>query len=682
MASTSVVFDILARDRASDKFDHLANSADGTTTKMSKLTGVMKTAGKAAAYGLGAGLVVAGGAAVKFAQAAADDQQQAELLKGALERNADATAGQVAAVETWITAQGRAKGVADDDLRPALSRLVTATHDVGDAQRLATLAMDVSAGSGKSLESVSTALMKAQNGQVSALSRLGINTKNAAGETITMAEATKRMSDQFGGAAAEKANTMQGKMDRLKLILSETGEAIGYKLLPFALKLANWFLNDGIPLAQKASNKFQEWWPTIKKVGEVIGEVIVVGAKFTAWLAQKLWPAISTTVEFFIDGGKKAYHFGQAFVDIIQNIAQFVGAVKEKIGNAIGYVKELPDKAKAALGNIGSALIHAGEELIQGLIDGIWDKVNDLKGVLSKVTNLIPDWKGPEDKDKILLKPAGVAIMQGLVDGIEKGKVKLQTVLEKLTDYISKHKEKLAKLQDMKSAIVDAFQGFTSSIFGADTGEQAHADRLKQINDLLAEQADIRQQLADGTIDQLEAQKKLDAAQAKISGLQAEEASQPRGLAALLAFQQQQRAKAEGLKADVGTLISKGISKDLLTQLQNAGEVGEEQIHLLATGTVDQIAQANADNAATLQALQDAGLAAAKAQGLDEQIKAEERAVKQAEIIKGALKELLDEQDRNTVVELHLDGHRILWSLKKIKKQNGGHLGLGDKDPD
>ncbi len=227
---------------------------DSVSRTSSRMGQTLAKVGRLAATGLAVGVGVAAAAAAaaaKFATAAAEDQQAAALMAKTFQNAAGATKAQIAATEDWITAQGKALGVADDDLRPALSRLVTATHDVGEAQKLASLAMDVSAGSGKSLEQVSTALMKAQNGQVSSLSRLGINTKNAAGETISMSEATKRMSETFGGAAAAKAGTLQGKLDRLKLAVSEAGESIGYKILPPLLTFAEFVQNSVVPATQR-----------------------------------------------------------------------------------------------------------------------------------------------------------------------------------------------------------------------------------------------------------------------------------------------------------------------------------------------------------------------------------------------------------------------------------------------
>ena len=65
-------------------------------------------------------------------------------------------------------------GIADDELRPALNRLLLATGSVTEAQSLLSTALDVSAGTGRDLESVTAALAKAASGQTTALSRLGV----------------------------------------------------------------------------------------------------------------------------------------------------------------------------------------------------------------------------------------------------------------------------------------------------------------------------------------------------------------------------------------------------------------------------------------------------------------------------------------------------------------------------
>lgn len=95
--------------------------------------------------------------------------------------------------------------------------------------------------------------------------------------------------------------------------------------------------------------------------------------------------------------------------------------VKHVAQSISGFFTSIPDKIKAAFANFGNLLFDAGRNLIQGLINGINNMLGPLKGAFNYITNLIPSWKGPEDKDRKLLEPAGVAVMQGFGVGIAKG---------------------------------------------------------------------------------------------------------------------------------------------------------------------------------------------------------------------------------------------------------------------
>jgi hypothetical protein len=721
--SRKVTIEFLGQDKSLGK---TMGDIDG---KSNKLMGALGKVGKAAAIGLAAGAAAGAVGLFKLTQGAVEDEAAQKRLEKQLQNSAGATDRQVAAVESWISAQGKALGVTDDELRPALEKLVTATVDVGEAQKLAALAMDVSAGSGKSLDAVSTALMKAQNGQVSGLSRLGIETKNAAGETLTFEQATKKMAETFGGQAASQAQTLDGKMARLKLILSETGETIGSKMIPVVTQLADWFLNKGVPAISTFGNyvqanllpaltRFGSWvqatiLPALARLGSFVTSTVVPGltslasalnnnrgvllavaagvtagyvalkvyavatkvvaAATAAWtvvqkvlngtlkanpvglvvtaigllvaglvvayqrsetfrnavdrvasfLRANLVPAISAAIGFVGQIIGKMVAAGAVFVDAVQDVARFANGVREKIGAALQVVGGIPGKALAALGNLGSTLWSAGSNLIQGLIDGITSKVSALRDKLSSITKLIPDWKGPLDKDKILLTPAGVALMEGLVKGIDKGKKKLQSVLEKITDYVKGKQDKLADLLGKRQSIIDSFKGFSSSVFGASLGTE----------------------------------------------------ESPASVQKLVDFSGDQRARADQLNASVGALISKGLSRDLIQQMIDQGQSGVDQINLLATATDDQIRQLNANNAATTAALAAAGLRAADAM-LKDQIDGAQRDVALADTIRDKLAELLEKQEKNTVIQIKLGGRTIHATLRQLKRELGQKLEL------
>ena len=105
-------------------------------------------------------------------KAFAEDDAAAQKLATPLTNVTGATDAQVSAVEDYITKTSIAAAVADDELRPALDSLVRGTGSVTEAQDLLGLALDISAGTGKDLGTVSDALSKAYNGNYKALKAL------------------------------------------------------------------------------------------------------------------------------------------------------------------------------------------------------------------------------------------------------------------------------------------------------------------------------------------------------------------------------------------------------------------------------------------------------------------------------------------------------------------------------
>jgi phage-related protein len=65
------------------------------------------------------------------------------------------------------------------------------------------------------------------------------------------------------------------------------------------------------------------------------------------------------------------------------------------------------------------SLYSQGAAITSSLERGINSRVGFLKGLLNSITNFIPSWKGPAERDAQLLTPAGVSIMQGLQAGIQ-----------------------------------------------------------------------------------------------------------------------------------------------------------------------------------------------------------------------------------------------------------------------
>jgi len=175
----------------------------------------------------------------EFIKAAAEDEGAQRRLQTQLENTTGATADQVEQVERFIEKTQMSKGVLDDQLRPALGNLVRATEDVTEAQELLELAIDISIGTGRDLEAVSIALARAEDGNTTALRKLGIQTKDTEGETLSFQEVLKKLSTTFGGQADKALETTEGKMRLLEIQMEETKETIGAALIPIFLDVVD-----------------------------------------------------------------------------------------------------------------------------------------------------------------------------------------------------------------------------------------------------------------------------------------------------------------------------------------------------------------------------------------------------------------------------------------------------------
>jgi len=225
----------------------LKNADDEIQTFGDKVGAFGKKA--AAAFAVAAAAAVAYGTklAIDGVKSAIEDEQAQLRLAAALRTATGATEGQIKATEDFILQTSLATGVADDQLRPAMQRLAVSTKDTGEAQRLLSLALDISKGKGIELETVANALGRAQDGNTASLGRLGLGLSKAELATLTFTEIQTKLSDLYGGAAATNAETFQGKIDRLRVGFDEAKESLGTALLPFVEQFITFLSETGIP---------------------------------------------------------------------------------------------------------------------------------------------------------------------------------------------------------------------------------------------------------------------------------------------------------------------------------------------------------------------------------------------------------------------------------------------------
>jgi len=229
----------------------LKKNLDTGSKEVEGFGGKLEKFGKVAAAAFAAAAAAAAAYAVKLAvdgvKAAIEDEAAQLRLANALKNVTGATQAQISAVEEQILKTSLATGVADDQLRPALQRLATATGSVTESQDLLNLALDISAATGKSVEAVSNALGKAYEGNTGSLTRLGVGLSAAEIKTLGLEGTVKQLAETFGGAATVQANTFEGQIARLKVGFDEAKESVGAALLPTLQKLLDYFINTVIP---------------------------------------------------------------------------------------------------------------------------------------------------------------------------------------------------------------------------------------------------------------------------------------------------------------------------------------------------------------------------------------------------------------------------------------------------
>jgi hypothetical protein len=291
-----------------------------------KLDGFGKKAGAAFAVAGAAALAYAGVLLVDGVKSAIEDEAAQTKLATTLKNVTGATDAQIAATESYITQQGLSLGITDDELRPALERLTRATGDVGEAQKLASLAFDISAGTGKSLETVSNALGKAVEGNVGGLAKLGIGLDAADLKTMSLDEVTKLLGETFGGQATEKAETFAGKMDRLKLAFSEGKETVGAFVLDAITPLLTIFTDKIVPIITTLSTDIGEKLsPVFTTLGKYFKDTFIPGlTALWDYLNKYIIPIFKVTL-----------------TPVIQGVKNIFGAIGDLVSDNTGFFKLL-----------------------------------------------------------------------------------------------------------------------------------------------------------------------------------------------------------------------------------------------------------------------------------------------------------------------------------------------------
>jgi hypothetical protein len=223
------------------EFRNLTKATQGSQNELAglnkKISGFSSGAKKAfASIGVGLSFAFIARELTDATKAAIEDEKSQALLAKQLETSTGATKAQIAQVEKSIGAMSRQAAVADDELRPAMATLIRNTGSIEESQKLMAIALDVSAGTGKNLDTVALALSKSFNGNDAALVKLLPSVKG-------MKDPLTELARQFDGASAAAA--ANDPIKRMNIIFDEMKEKVGVALLPALSELSTWLASPG-----------------------------------------------------------------------------------------------------------------------------------------------------------------------------------------------------------------------------------------------------------------------------------------------------------------------------------------------------------------------------------------------------------------------------------------------------
>lgn len=262
-------------------------------------------------------------------KAALEDAASQQALARQLQRSTKATDAQIAANEEWIATQGRLLGVTDDELRPAIAGLARVTKDIGKAQKIATLAMDVAAAKGMNLGAVTKALEKAYGGNYKAITLIAPELRDMIKEGATLEQVMGKLNQKFGGEAAAAAETTAGKFKRLKVSMDETKESIGEALLPV--------VEAGLPILQKFADWASKNPDAFVAIAAAITAVSVAIMAVNFAMALNPFTAIAAGIALLITGLVLAYKKFEGFRKVVNTVVNAILGYFETMVN--GWIK-------------------------------------------------------------------------------------------------------------------------------------------------------------------------------------------------------------------------------------------------------------------------------------------------------------------------------------------------------
>lgn len=422
--SSTIVFDILARDRASDKFDKVGDSAARSSGKLKKF----------AAVG-GAAFAAAAGFAVKFG---ADAVGAASDLSETLNKSSVVFGRHSSKVQAWADEASTALGMSESSALAAAAQFGDLFSQLGATQSEAAktstdivkLATDLGSFHNLETSDVLDKISGALRGEYDSIQKIVPALSDARVKQEALAASGKKSVDQLTeqdkataalalitkdskNAFNDFAETSDGLANRQKILratFDDMKASVGDKLLPVVNKFAGFLLNQGVPAVQKFGDWFQQ-------------KILPPLRQFAQDYAPKAREVMDKIKQAFADAEPFMKLVGAALTNVVlPGLRWLAGRSLEQAGNTIkGMGKALEAVGKAGIWMWNNALQPA----FKFLANGVATVLDGFKSMLSAMSN-VPGFGWAKDAAAAMGKAAEKA--RAVADGLNKIKDKRVTV--------------------------------------------------------------------------------------------------------------------------------------------------------------------------------------------------------------------------------------------------------------
>lgn len=254
--------------------------------------------------------------------------------------------------------------------------------------------------------------------------RLGAQLAGSGGAIDGLRDRAHELGIVLSKDALDASEGFIDQMDELKRSFDAVKLKIGGELLPvFANKLIPMMLDKVVPALLKVGDKIGEmigWFdglpgPVQEAIGVIaagfaVGGPILVGIGLVSAALGTLVAAAGPVGLFIAAAAILAAAWFKWSDDIKAAIGGAVDWITEKFNGFLAFVKAIPDQ-----------LLQIGRDMIQGLINGITEKWEELKSKIHEMADALPMWMrdllGIESPSRVFMEIGGY-IGEGLAKGI------------------------------------------------------------------------------------------------------------------------------------------------------------------------------------------------------------------------------------------------------------------------